>query len=73
MPKLFEAILVNVSSFLMVVGWEENTALTEARNGYILYRISQDMLDSYIGLHSHLMTVGGDQNWFGTSGDRSPC
>jgi hypothetical protein len=34
-PKLLEAILVNVSSVLMVAGWEENTDLTEERNGCI--------------------------------------
>jgi hypothetical protein len=50
---------VNFASVIMVAGWEEVTALNNARNGYI-YQISQDMLDSYIGLHSPLVIVRRD-------------
>jgi hypothetical protein len=43
----------------MVAGWEESRSLKNAPNGYV-YRMSQDMLGLYIGLHSHLITVGRD-------------
>jgi hypothetical protein len=55
--KLLSTMLGNLGSVLMMAGWDEGTALEDARNG-LIFRIAQETLDYYVSLRGHLVQIG---------------